>query len=238
MDELDDLDIELRDLDDIGCRIVLLTALAMWPDHDELEDRDSWADWLHAEGVATAMTRAEQTVIDAHRERELVESDLDVCGRAMDALQALTWAVAMIDELQLTLSEDTAAGFIEGIPIPGERVEQFLDGLVLREEDTIAVERERAEVWNWRLAAEVSYRRGSARVRQELSHAIKEVILECASTMVIAETDGNDFLIDGVAVRDLDDDAINTILVASEEHLRALNWLCGLTDWEAIHLPD
>ena len=61
MDELDELDIELRDPDDVGSRIVILTALCIWPDHETLEDRDSWADWLTREGILPLATRAELT---------------------------------------------------------------------------------------------------------------------------------------------------------------------------------
>lgn len=238
MDDLDELDIEIRDVDDIGCRIVLLTTLAIWPDHSTLDERDSWANWLEQQGVLPIATRAERRVLDEHREQELTEADLDICGRALDALQPLGWCVALTDERALTLDTETATALIEGIPIPNERIEPFLDGLVLRTEDEIAVERERSEVWNWRLAAEISLRRASGRNRIEVEEAIREVVLECAATLVIPDTDGSDFLIDGAPVRTLDDDALDLLLVASEEHLRALNWVCGLTEWPEIHLPD
>ena len=31
---------------------------------------------------------------------------------------------------------------------------------------------------------------------------------------------------------------LDALIVTSEERLRAFNWLCGLTEWDAIHLPD
>ncbi len=64
MDDLDELDIEIRDVDDIGCRIVLLTTLAIWPDHSTLDERDSWANWLEQQGVLPIATRAERRVLD------------------------------------------------------------------------------------------------------------------------------------------------------------------------------
>ena len=237
-DELDSLDINLVDSDDIGCRIILLTALAIWPDHDSLDERDSWAIWLVEQGAISAATRAELVVLNDHRERELVEADLDVCGRALDALVPLAWCVAMTDELQLTLPENETTGLLDGIPIPSEKIEAFLDQLVLRDENDIALERERAEVWNWRLAAEITYRTTTGGEREDISEAIQEVVLECASTMVIAEMDGNDFLVEGVPVRLLNEEVLGVLLVASEEHLRGLNWVCGLTTWDEIHLPD
>jgi hypothetical protein len=238
MDELDDLEINLRDVDDVGCRIVLLTALTIWPDHETLDDRDSWVKWLERQNVLAEATRAELTVFNDHRERELVESDLTTCGRAFDALQALAWSVALTDDIALVLRDDGSADLLETIPIPGDSVENFLDGLMQRDENEIALERERAEVWNWRFAAEISRRESSGRNKRELEDAISEVVLECAATMVIAENDGRDFQVDGVPVRDLTLEIVGSLLVASEEHLRALNWVCGLTEWTEIHLPD
>ncbi len=239
MNELDDeLEIELRDADDIGSRIVLLTALAIWPDHETLEDRDNWVEWLGKQGVVSQATRPELVVLNDHRERELAESDLDVCGRAFDSLQALCWSAGLVDEIRLVIEDDGSSDMMDRIPIPNEKVEPFLDGLIVRDENDIALERERSELWNWRLAAELSRRRTSGPLRRELDEAISEVVLESAAAMVIPENDGSDFLIGGATVRSLDDDTINTLLVASEEHLRALNWVCGLTEWNEIHLPD
>lgn len=238
MDDLDELDIELRNTDDVGGRIILLTALCIWPDHETLADRDSWADWLAREGVLPLATHSELIVFNDHRERELVESDLEVCNRAFDALQSLVWACYMVDEIRLVIPDDGSADLLEGIPIPSERIEPFLDGLILRDELDIALERERAEVWNWRLAAERTLRGATVGARREIQEAISEVVLECAAEMIIPDNDGTDFLVDGAPVRSISDDLLDSLLVASEEHVRGLNWLCGLTEWDQIHLPD
>ena len=238
MDELDSLDIELRDPDDVGCRIALLATLVVWPEHQNRSDRESWLLWLEHQGIAAIATKTETNLLIAHIGSELNEHELELCGRAFDALLPLTWSIALTDSFSLTLEEPNTRDLFEGLPMPPENIEPFLDQLVMRDENVIATERERAEVWNWRLAAEIAYRSSGPRDRQETEEAIREVVLECSTSFVIEQTDGMDFLIDGVQVRNLDSEQLETVLVASEEHLRALNWICGLTEWDAIHIPD
>jgi hypothetical protein len=127
---------------------------------------------------------------------------------------------------------------IERIPVPNEGIEPFLEQLVLRDEDEIALERERAEIWNWRLVSEEIRRQSKGANRDEVEEAIREVVLESAISFAIAEIDTEDFLVDGVPVRALAHDLLGALIVTSEERLRAFNWLCGLTEWDVVHLPD
>jgi hypothetical protein len=122
--------------------------------------------------------------------------------------------------------------------VPNERVEPFLNGLILLDEETVALERERAEIWEWRIGAELRRRvtRGVAMV--EVTEAIREVVLEAATAMVIAENDGNDLLVDGVEVMKLRDLEIGALLLVTQERLRGLNWICGLTEWDQIDIDD
>src|SRR6185503_8737636 len=101
-----------------------------------------------------------------------------------------------------------------------------------------ALERERAEIWNWRLTSEAVKRDSKGFDRDEIEEAIREVVLESAISFAISEVDTGDFLVDGVQVRMLEDDLLDALIVTSEERLRAFNWLCGLTEWDTIHLPD
>jgi hypothetical protein len=222
----DELDINLRDLDDAGCRIIVLSALSLWPEISDGRDRQSWRSWLDSERVIDVATRFEVQVLGSD---EPHGDELDVCDRALESVAPLVWATGLSDEIALTSSID-AGTLAELLPMPPERIEPFLDQLVLREEDEIALERERAEIWNWRLAAE-SIRRG-ARGRE------RQVILEAAISFALDEVDIEDFLADGVPVAKLDDDRLDALTVTSEERLRAFNWLCGLTEWELVHVPE
>jgi hypothetical protein len=231
----DELDINLQEPDDIGARIILLLALSIWPEITDMGEHRSWQRWLDAQGVRSIATEIERAILSV---RSLSADALDVCERAGDSLPALAWAVALIDEITLVERESERAELIERISVPDERIEPFLDQLVLRDEDAVAVERERAEIWNWRLVTEAMRRQSTGANRDEIEEAISEVILESAVSLAIPEIDTEDFLVDGVPVRMLDDDLLGALIVISEERLRAFNWLCGLTEWDDIHVPD
>ena len=233
--EDDALDIYLREPDDIGARIVLLTALSIWPEISASDEQRSWRRWLDVQGVLQMATRDEEVALAGPVTSELVS---DLCERAVDSLPALAWATALLDEIPLVEPEDEQAELIERIPVPDERIEPFLDQLLLRDEDAVALERERAEIWNWRLTSEAIRRESAGLDRDEIEGAISEVVLESAISFAISEVDTEDFLVGGIQVRHLDDDLLDALIVTSEERLRAFNWLCGLTEWDTIHLPD
>jgi hypothetical protein len=236
--EDDELEINLRDPDDIGARIILLGALSIWPDLNDSGERDSWRQWLTSNDLLSVATEAERNVFDWRSGARPSQEDLDNCDRALDSVTVLAWAVALSDGLPpLRLAVDHE-GLIDRIPIPGEPVGRFLDQLLLQDEDTVAVERERAEIWNWRLAVEDIRRNDTSADYGEIDEAIREVVLESAISFAITEVNGEDFLVEGVPVRRLDDEYLESLVVMTEERLRALNWLCGLTEWEIIHLPD
>jgi len=233
--EDDALDIYLREPDDIGARIVLLTALSIWPEISAGEEQRSWRRWLDTQGVLDLATRDEIDVLAGPVQEEFAA---DLCERAVDSLPALAWATALLDEIPLVESEDDQALILERIPVPDEQIVPFLDQLVLRDEDSVALERERAELWNWRLASEAVRRESTGADLAEIEEIIREVVLESAISFAITEVDTGDFLVNGVQVRLLEDDMLDALIVRSEERLRAFNWLCGLTEWDAIHLPD
>jgi uncharacterized protein DUF4272 len=233
--EDDFLEIYLREPDDIGARIILLTALSIWPEIGGSDEQRSWRRWLDAQGVLQMATHGEEEALSGPVQNEFVA---DLCERAVDSLPALAWATALIDEIPLIEPRDEQAELLERIPVPDERIEPFLDQLVLRDEDAIALERERAEIWNWRLTSEALKRESTGLNREEIDEAIREVVLESAISFAISQVNTEDFLVDGVQVRMLEDDLLDALIVTSEERLRAFNWLCGLTEWDTIHLPD
>lgn len=229
-----ELDIEIRDQDDVGCRIILLAALSIWRDCD-IHERAAWLRWLRSEGVMDIATRTETDVLESPVGNVLRASDADLCERSADSITVLSWATALSDSSGLSLDDTTPRTLADGIPMAGERIEPFLDQLVLRDEDLIALERERAELWNWRLASEAILRTSAGRERNEVGEAIREVVLESAISFAVDEIDTEDFLVDGVPVRKLGDAVLESLIVTSEERLRAFNWLCGLTEWASVH---
>jgi hypothetical protein len=150
----------------------------------------------------------------------------------------LAWASGLLGELPPRSGQDVLESLLASLPTPEERVESFLDGLVLVEESDVALERERAEIWRWRTTAEVLKRDSHGVERVEVVEAIREVVLESAMVGVMPDNDGNDFLVDGVPVGGLDTEALHQSLLETDERLRAMNWVCGLTEWDQIEVTD
>jgi hypothetical protein len=231
----DELDIELQDADDIGARIILLSAIGFWPGLESQRDHVTWMNWMRNQGVLDIATDAEHHFLSA---RSLSEEDLDRSRSAFDAIWALGWCVHLHEQGGFALSSGPMNELIENLPTPGDPLEPFLDSVLLRIEDDIAVERERAEVWNWRLGAEIMARSRKGRGEVDLREAIAEVVLECSVSDAFPDVDGRDFLVEETRVADLDSELLEVLMVASDEQLRALNWVCGLTDWESIQIDE
>ena len=85
----DELDINVRDSDDIGARIVLLTALSVWPEITDGSERRTWQDWLDGEALMSVATRLERDTLSAPVGDE---TSADLCERALDSMAALAWA--------------------------------------------------------------------------------------------------------------------------------------------------
>lgn len=239
MDSFDDeLDIEMRDSDDIGCRIVLLAALSIWPGIDSGSERRSWQRWLDDQGVLAVATSLERAVLGTDSANRLTAAMVDACERALDAIGPLAWATALTERVSIHETEFRPDDFAEAIPMPPESLEPFLDQLILRDENSVAIERERAELWHWRLSSEAIRRESTGRDRAEIEEAIREVVLESAVSFALDEVDLEDYLVDGIPVALLDRARLEALTVTSEERLRAFNWLCGLTEWDSIHVPE
>ena len=232
----DFLDIQIQETDNIGARMVLLSAIGFWPQFDAYRDRMEWLSWLERRHLLEIATDDEIALL--RRRSGPTELDADLSSRAFDAIWALAWAVRLHDQTGISLSTEALGELIDGLPTPTEPIEPFLDEIAARTEDEIALERERAEVRNWRMAAEVAVRAQTGLEARETRQAITEVVLECSTSLAFGDVDGIDFVLGDTHIADLGDEVLEAAMLASEEMLRALNWVCGLTDWESVHLPD
>ena len=233
LDDLDELDIELRDADDIGSRLILLSAEVLWPRLTEPGDRREWFSWLKQHGIV-AIT--EDWELDLLKSRDPDEDELSAA--AAESIIPLAWAVGLIDELPARSRTEVVETILERLPVPPEPILPFLDGLTLLDENTIVIERERAEIWNWRVSAEEMRRVLHGMPLIELTEMINEVVLEAAAALVVPDNDGADLLLDGVPVKSLDIELVDWLMMATEERLRAFNWICGLTEWDQIDIDD
>ena len=254
------LDITLRSTKEVAARVLVLAALcrrAFLERHDpfddleeeiddrladelELEDAESerfdLVAWLADERLLEAATAGELALLHAPI-GALRGVDADRATWAGEALVSLLWSAGMID---LPPSYDGPADLEDAwqvVPAAGDSTQEFARSLRLRDEDTIAAERDRTEVWFWRIAVEGMRRDAGPSDLAEIDEAITETTEEAFGLGIDVAIGPTDFLVDGRPVREIDDDVLADVAVAAEMRLRAMNWLCGFgTGWDDVPL--
>jgi hypothetical protein len=162
----------------------------------------------------------------------LSEDDLATCLDAGESLAALWWSLS---PSPVTLPEpDTPADLatlLPRVPQPWQAPETFIAASLLRSEEEIATERERAEVWWWRASLEPD------ELEEQSTRAALEAVAAEAATASLLDTVDADLAIRGQAFSRLGEDQRAAILAISTARLRALNWVCGLgTSWATTPL--
>lgn len=236
----DYIDINLRQVDEIAGRAVVLATLIrrgmldiieadeveLGAD-DELFDREGirfdLLAWLK-EQEPDAL-EPEDAELLAKPVGELSEDDLDLCTDATDALGALMWAIGAVESLPPPCDIDNAEVELSSAPEPWDDVQAFHANAKLRPEDHIAREREIAELWFWRGALSVDGEPEAVEERQ----AIRAVAEEAAAAGLISTVRG-DFEVDGQPYGSVPRDLKDEILAGTAARLRALNWICGFGD--------
>lgn len=237
----DYVDINLRDVDEIAGRAIVLGTLvrrAMLDVMDAADDDDPAPDddlfdrdgirfdllaWLkEQEPDAVEPDDAE---LLAKPVGELTDEELDICTDATDALAALMWAIGDIDALPSPGEIDKLGVDLELTPEPWDDVAPFHTGAAVRAEDEIAREREIAEIWFWRAALSSDGEPRDPEDRQ----AIRTVAEEAAAAH-LAQTVGGDFAVGGRPFASIDQPEKDEIMAGAAARLRALNWVCGYGD--------
>jgi hypothetical protein len=249
MSELDDdlsVDINLRPVHEVGERMLILAALIRIAlveseDEDEIDPAEAAAelndlrDALRVRPWATGLTEEELSFVQRAGGR-LSETDVLEMMWRMEALSALSWAVGDVDLLPPPWRPSSPEQLTARIPAPWEEVDQYIGGLTLREEDEIAAERERNELWAWRGAIhdDLNSLRGKDRV--ELEEALDETVEEAVEAQLIDSANG-DFAVNGRPYPQADPETRALIAEVSLQRLHALNWLCGFGDsWDDVPL--
>jgi hypothetical protein len=233
----DSIDIHLRAVSDVATRAVVLATVArrgiidiVAADVDEAEtarfDLASWAT-SHFAGEAEA---DELALLNAPH-GSLSEDDLATCLDAGESLAALCWCLLTPAPLP---EPDTTADFptlLARVPQPWQAPETFISASLLRSEEEIATERERAEVWWWRASLEPD------ELEEQTTLEALETVAAEASTASLLDTVDADLAIRGQAFSRLGEDQRATVLAIAAARLRALNWVCGFgTTWATTPL--
>lgn len=244
----DEIDIDLRSAEEVGRRMIALSAVAHRvgvesdeePDDedddpsgltDEVEERLDWLAWMADHSLVGALTASERALLDTD-DASLTKEERDAQATALESLGALAWAVGRSD---LTVLDPgyPYQRLLDGVPSPWQEPRPFLDVLTVRPEAEIATARDAAELLSWRAQVELERRSAVTPVEvAEIEEAIWDVTREVVEGGLAPVGPDGDLMIGGESIRSLDDAIVLSMAAAARARLRAINWLCGLGHWD------
>lgn len=233
----DSLDIHVRPAIDLVRRATVLAAVAergvleIDVDRDDYErdtDRFELFSWIRRDGAGTVTS--EELRLLATPIGELGD-DMSRCDAALTGTTAIAWALGIVTAIQLPVPPDGVAenDVLAWAHAPWTDLDRLARKLQVRDETTIATERERWELWYWRAVD-----------ADETTGPPVDVVANVAESGLIATVRG-DFSTDAaMPFGALPPDDRDEIAWLAEHRLRALNWVCGFGDaWDSVPLyPD
>jgi hypothetical protein len=241
----DEVDINLRPPDVVGARCIVLTALLrrVWIEAsvsaglagDWAGEAFDYREWLRTEGLWDSLTAGEQRALVC-APGEFREPELSAAAWQAEGLGTLGWALGLADRLPPGDLSDVAT-VVAAVPAPWDQTSDWLSEQVLRPEDLVARERDRAELYEWRISIEEPRRAATGTERSRNASIIREVSAEAAAADLLESPGAGDFTIGGRALASYTLDDLEKLSALTEERLRALNWLCGFgTSWDDVPL--
>jgi hypothetical protein len=240
-----ELNIELRSPEEVARRCIVLAALLRRLSIDVLASATPTDDlageafdlnaWLQLEGIREHATATEARLLD-RPVGELEEDEIASVAWQAESLATLAWSLRLVNSLPHADAIDVA-GLIDHVPSPWDQTKEWILGATLRSESEIARERDRAEIFEWRVALEGPRRRASGPLQLEYAESIADVARESVAAGLTEGISERDFTIAGVPIASIDDEEIERRSALAAERLRALNWLCGFGDsWDRVPL--
>ncbi len=237
----DELEINLRPTPEIGRRLLILAALAehlsfadgagSGPDERAFSTFDL-REWLREEEIWSDLTQDEVLLL-AEGTRPGEEPDQFSVQETIEALAALAWALHLVPDLAADLPANVDT-LVPALPHPWDSTKAWLQGLNLRSLDEVAIGREAAELWTWRLLTEDDLHEAFDDEQEELRAVIREAEREGRAAGVLPR---GGFRVQGRDISTLNLTERNTLLATSLARLRALNWVCGYGDrWDSVPL--
>ena len=194
----------------------------------EIEDRQAerfdLTAWLQHEGLTGVVSPVEWQTLRSPI-GQLPPDVAVIASWQSEALVALGWALGLSETMPPYQTAASPGPLLQIVPSPWEETRGWMNHARLRDETTIVMERERAELWDWR---------GQT---NEVNAEIQDVATEGHSAGLLPAPVTGDFAVDGSPYRDLPPADRETAAMVAEQRLRALNWLCGYGDsWDDVPL--
>ena len=239
----DHVDIELRSAATVAERCVILAALIrrLWIESSfALENAEDWADeafdlreWLRTEAIWTSLTALEADILQ-RPVGGVSEDDLALYTWQAEGLATLGWAIRLTDLLPPG-DEGEISAVVQAVPAPWDSTAAWMRGAQLRSEAEIAIERDRAEIYEWRIALESPRRFATGQEQVDYMAAIRDVVREAGATGLLDRKAGTDFSIGDRPLPEFDATSLERLAALAEVRLRALNWLCGFgSSWDEV----
>ncbi len=239
------IEIDLRPPADVAERCIILATLIrrIWIESSfastAAEDWNAEAfdlrEWLRAEGLWNSLTISEVDFLQ-RPVGELTEDEIASVAWQAGGLATLAWALRLVDLLPAgDLGDMTTV--VQSVPAPWDNIMEWRQGARLRLEDEIAMERDRAEILEWRVAIEGPMRLSPGHERADYVAAIADVLHEARASGLLESDTGIDLVIGGRPVTSFDAQELERLSALAEERLRALNWTCGYgATWDTVPL--
>ncbi|MBA2760189.1 MAG: DUF4272 domain-containing protein [Chloroflexia bacterium] len=242
----DSVDINLRPVDEVVRRAIVLVTLARRGAIEssvsgESNDVDLYAvetdrfelySWARRE-LATQLSEGELHVL-RNEAGSLSPEMLGHCSAALIAAETLCWSFGLIDELAEPSFPSPAKveRMFGWAPEPWADIDSMQMLQEMRDELLIAQERERRELWSWR----ATLRAEGATSPDELRAIIRETAKEADDASLLTMLDG-DFSYFSEPVSNLSKDRFAELGGISLAQVTSLNWVCGFDDsWDSIPL--
>lgn len=237
-----EIDIAPRPSEEIGARLIILAALIRRTYLEEAKHDDEPTNehfdlrhWLHEERLYPRMTPDERRLLDA----PLGTADPDAVADATLAAEELViigWAAGLVERAPSFAALADPAALMDRLPRPWDPVAPFVRELMIRSDEHLETERERAELWLWRVRVEPERTSGDDETRAEFTAAIADAAAEAAAIGLVPASPDYDLLLNGQPFHALTEAVREVVALAAERRLHALNWLCGFgRDWS--HVP-
>ena len=191
--EDDDIDINPRPARALGERIVVLSAVcrrallessvvsADDTGDDAEADRFDLLAWLQNESCDGAISTVEKGMLSTPI-GGLSASELTEATWRLEAVQALMWSAGLQQTLPDPWIEADAEAILSRLPAPFDPTAPLLASLDVRDDESLAGERERSELWLWRATVATELSTASGAARRDLLSTIAEVARSAGSS--------------------------------------------------------